>query len=263
MIQHQVGNSQGNYHYNAYIYTDTFWDHHFHGSYELIYVFEGTAELCINGKADTLQAGEMILLSPYTVHSLKVECGKTWVGVFSEDFIISFAKEYPYSCFSKFRCRPDTEQFLQEHLFVEEKLAHFLLISCLYAMCNECLQHAAISTDTKDNRFISEVIVYIDTHLNMDITLQDVADAMNYEYHYFSALFHQYFSMHFRSFINFFRYEKACSLLNNEANSISSVAIDCGFGSLRNFNRVFKKLSGCTPKEYQSNRCQRTNASPK
>lgn len=92
MILHQVSNSRGNYNYNAYIYRNASWTPHFHGNYELIYVFEGTANISVNGIADVLCQGELILLPPYTVHSLDITDGKTWVGVFSEDFIASFAK---------------------------------------------------------------------------------------------------------------------------------------------------------------------------
>ena len=42
MILHQIGNSQSNYHYNAYIYQSCYWEPHFHKSFELIYVIDGT-----------------------------------------------------------------------------------------------------------------------------------------------------------------------------------------------------------------------------
>lgn len=252
MILHQVANSRGNYNYNAYIYRNIYWAPHFHGNYELIYVFEGTANISVNGTADILCQGELILLPPYTVHSLHITEGITWVGVFSEDFISSYAKKYKYVRYSKFKCSADIEEILKKYLFFQGKPERFMHISCLYMVCNECVKNGVPHSTSQNYHFIYEVVNFISENLSHEIALNDIADAMNYEYHYFSSLFHQYFSMNFKSFINLLRFERSCALLSDKENSITSVAEACGFGSIRNFNRVFKKLSGYTPREYKN-----------
>lgn len=252
MLLHQVSNSHGNYNYNAIIYHNTSWASHFHGNYELIYVFEGTANISANGIAEVLYQGELMLLPPYTVHSLHVTDGKTWVGVFSEDFIVSYVNKHKYVRFSKFKCDADIEEILKKYLFSDDKPEHFMHISCLYMVCNECVKNA-VSQDIKQNdSFIYEVVNYISKNMSYDIALKDIADAMNYEYHYFSTLFHQYFCMNFKSFLNLFRFERACAILADSEATITSVAEACGFGSIRNFNRVFKNLSGYTPRDYKN-----------
>ncbi|MBQ2495965.1 MAG: helix-turn-helix transcriptional regulator, partial [Prevotella sp.] len=35
--------------------------------------------------------------------------------------------------------------------------------------------------------------------------------------------------------------------------SISEISYDCGFNNLSNFNRIFKRKKGCTPKAFRSN----------
>jgi hypothetical protein len=93
MIQHQTSNSCGNYNYNAFLYSDISYSAHFHKNYELIYVLKGTVELSVNGKPDVLKPGEMILISPYAVHSFAVDGkSKIWVGVFSE-ILMQFNRE--------------------------------------------------------------------------------------------------------------------------------------------------------------------------
>jgi AraC-like DNA-binding protein len=250
MIVHQEGNSRGNYHYNAYIYHNVFWDTHFHGSYELVFVFQGVAELTVNGTQHLLTAGELMLLPPYTVHSLKIQNGETWVGVFSEDFIASAAQKFGNVLYSKFRCDPDTEAILKTYLFHEGQPERLLCIGCLYMACSQCAKNA-VSLSTEQNlSFIYAVVNYVSEHLAHNLSLKDVADSMNYEYHYFSSLFHQYFGMNFKEFINRFRFEKACALLAAQGSNVTAVAQSCGFGSIRNFNRVFKALCGYTPREY-------------
>ena len=251
MILHQISNSRGNYNYNAFLYTDKQWDAHFHRNYELVYVFGGTVVLVANGAEEVLEAGEMILIPPQTVHSLRIRGGKTWIGVFSEDFVVSFAKKYSEVRFSKFRCEEELDTLLRKHLFYEGQPDHFRLIALLYAVCDACVKYAVPCDTEQNNRFIFEVISYISENIGRELSLKDVAEEMNYEYHYFSALFHRYFGMNFKNFINLFRFEQACEQLTREGSSITAVAESCGFGSIRNFNRVFKKLSGCTPKEFK------------
>ncbi|MBE6959678.1 MAG: AraC family transcriptional regulator [Ruminococcaceae bacterium] len=257
MILHQIGNSQSNYHYNAYIYHDCYWEPHFHKSFELIYVLDGTASISVNGVLDTLHTGELILLCPYTVHSLRVESSKVWVGVFSEDFVTSYSATYKQTQYAKLKCDPESANFLRKHLFIQGTPDRFLCISCLYLICHMCSENAALHNCRQNNKFVSDVISYVSQNINEDITLKDIAKVMNYEYHYFSSLFHQAFSLNFKSFINLLRIENACTILTDSNNSITNVCEACGFTSIRNFNRVFKTVCGCTPQEYRKVHCKR------
>jgi len=250
MVFHQVLNSYRN-NCNVRIFENTAFDLHFHGNYELIYCIEGTPEVTVNGISETLSPGEMILIPPYVVHSLQTKNTKTWVGVFAGDYISSFDRKHQYACHSKFRCDPQIESFLQAHLFCLNPPEKYLHIACLYMVCNECIKHAVPYSANLNYSFMYEVISYISQNIRQEISMKALADAMNYEYHYFSSLFHKCFSINFKSFINIFRFEKACSLLSAEVMSATQIAEACGFGSVRNFNRVFKDLSGFTPNEYR------------
>lgn len=252
MILHQITNSYKNYNYNAYIYTDRIWDTHFHGNYELVYAIEGVLELSVNGAAETLHKGELLLIPPYTIHSLTIDCAsKIWVGVFSEDFIQSFFERNKYARYSKFRCDEWVEEFLKKSLFFQGQPEHYSLMSSLYMVCSECVKNAVLSNSNQDGDFMYRVIMYISDNLEKSISLEDIAKEMNYEKHYFSCLFHKCFSMNFKSFINIFRFENACRLLSKSKDDITDICSKCGFGSIRSFNRIFRQLSGVTPSEYR------------
>ncbi len=45
----------------------------------------------------------------------------------------------------------------------------------------------------------------------------------------------------------------ASRLLIDTTQSIAEVAYNCGFNNISNFNRLFKKKKGCTPKEFREN----------
>lgn len=252
MIEHQIDNSNGNYHYNAFVYSDIVYGTHFHASYELIYVIDENCEISVDETLYTLKKGELFLISPYTIHSINIpKNSKTWVGVFSEDFIADFAKKNKYKKYGRFKCSNSTESFLQAELFYQGKPEHYMLISCLYMICNECLKNAQSYNTELDNNFISNTIKYISENLSEKITLAELSEKSGYEYHYFSMLFNQCFSTNFKNFVNILKFQQACKLISDKSLSFTDICNECGFGSIRNFNRIFKAMSGYTPSEYR------------
>ena len=253
MIIHQIPNSRGNYNYNAFIYTDLQWYSHFHKNFELMYSIRGTITVTINSNTVFLKKGELILIAPYTVHSIDTpENAKSWVGVFAEDYIPDFTKKYGGLQYQAFRCENNIETFLNECLFFEGVPDKYLIKACLYMVCSECLKKSSpMDCDTPPD-FKEKCILYISQNLSNEILLSDVAEDLGYEYHYFSLLFNKCFEMNFKSFVNMFRISLACDLLPDKKHNIAYIAGECGFQSIRNFNRVFKSITGQTPNEYRN-----------
>lgn len=271
MLNHQPANSRKNYNYNAYIYTDTCYHSHFHGNYELIFVMEGEPKVTLGGEEYSLQAGDYFLISPYTVHGFTTDHARVWVGVFSDEYVTSFAASHAQTQFSHFQCDEDTTALLKKQLFFEGRPDHYLCMALLYTVCNACIQNAVPLQIRSDANLIREIINYVSQNLDNDLTLNDLAAHLGYEYHYFSAVFHRCFGIHFKKFLNLYRIEQACSLLQKDDRDVTEICRACGFSGLRNFNRVFKEISGMTPTEYrrkgrvttvESNKKKMENAHP-
>ena len=123
--------------------------------------------------------------------------------------------------------------------------------ACLYTVCDACVRRAKKISINASGSFVGRVTAYISENLGRDISMHDACEALGYEYHYFSGLFNSAFGMNFRSFVSIYRVGRACSLLSDKEKCITEVCDKCGFGSIRNFNRVFKKNVGKTPSEYR------------
>jgi AraC-like DNA-binding protein len=98
---------------------------------------------------------------------------------------------------------------------------------------------------------ISTIYNYIMQHYDSMISLEDVAA----EAHMTPQAFCRYFKKHtghtFVTFLNEMRINEACKkLANGRCDSISTVAYTTGFNSITNFNRVFKSVTGNSPREY-------------
>jgi two-component system response regulator YesN len=71
---------------------------------------------------------------------------------------------------------------------------------------------------------------------------------------YLSAIFHKEAGVKFNDYVNITRIEKAKEMLKNDpAKSVTEVFITSGFSSIQNFNRVFRKIEGVSPKKFRKN----------
>ncbi len=93
---------------------------------------------------------------------------------------------------------------------------------------------------------------YIAQHQSEELSLGQVAKAVNASTFYFCKLFKKYTGLHFTDYVSRVRIEKSKNLLLNPNLRVSEIAYEAGFQSLTHFNRVFKRILGLSPTEYRS-----------
>lgn len=254
-VFHQPHNSIGNHSYNIYFYKHIDYALHFHKNYEIIYIMKGKAICSVNNRTKTLEAGDFAFCLSNEVHSIKsIGEATIWIGVFSEDFIHEFKKYQSGKTGSNFsfRCSESFMNYLMENLIKEEPSDIFVIKSCLYALCSEYLRQIPL-TEKKDKQtaIMENVVDYIENHYKKPLSLSDLAEALGYEYCYFSKIFNRMFSMSFNNYINTYRFNEACEMLTCTNMPITEVSYESGFQSIRSFNNTFKRLAGVSPSEYK------------
>ena len=248
MIWHQTGNSRGNYRFDARFYMKTTYNSHFHRNYELIYSVSGQCAVQVASENVTVKEGEFLMIPPYAIHAFSMEDGcKLWVCVFSADHIGGLTSS---TLHAPFKCQPDVQDFLNTHLVFAPAPDRLVAQACLYLVYHACEKAEVIGSMDFDR--IIQIANVISENLNRDITMAETATLLGFEYHYFSRLFHRLFSMNFRQYLNLYRTEYACTLLRTTQKEISDIALECGFQTLRSFNRAFKTVTGQTPSRYRS-----------
>ena len=89
---------------------------------------------------------------------------------------------------------------------------------------------------------------------NPNLKLHDVAQEMTISGHQLSQFLNEHLSKNFTLFINEYRIEEACKVLETETNlSIEGISSEVGFNSKSTFFAAFKKSKGMTPAQYQQN----------
>ena len=106
-------------------------------------------------------------------------------------------------------------------------------------------QHAEPPLITRAKEYILE-------HQTDDISLGQVAKAVNTSTFYFCKLFRKVTGVNYTDYVARIRIEKAKNLLLNPNLRISEIAFEVGFQSLTHFNRVFKRIVGLAPTTYRN-----------
>lgn len=98
---------------------------------------------------------------------------------------------------------------------------------------------------------IREILNYIEFNLDAPLTLAELAEAFHISIPYMSNLFKKELGTTIISYINNQRIKEAIRLLNSTKMSIQEIASQVGIVDSNYFTKVFKKVIGCTPKEYK------------
>ena len=252
-IFHQKWNSRGNYNYNANTYFNTDWMPHFHKNFELIYVLDGKLSLTVNGTTEEMREGDYALILSNQIHSFHSE-GRSniWIAIFSEQFVPHFAGAVKKleGKRSVFRCEDSVHAFVFENLLYAESSVT-MKKACFYALCDQYLKQIPLSErKSRNDDLICRLLDYVEEHYREDLTLTSVAEQFGYEYHYLSRILNQSYHINFSSLVNEYRLDHAVRLLETTDKSITDIAMESGFQSIRNFNHVFQRVIGVSPANY-------------
>ncbi|MGZ8193811.1 MAG: AraC family transcriptional regulator [Chitinophagaceae bacterium] len=104
-----------------------------------------------------------------------------------------------------------------------------------------------------NSRRIERTIEYMNQSFQKPISLTEVSKLANMTDVSFSRFFKARTGITFMDSLLEMRLGHASRLLIDTTQSIAEVAYNCGFNNISNFNRLFKKKKGCTPKEFREN----------
>jgi AraC family transcriptional regulator len=99
---------------------------------------------------------------------------------------------------------------------------------------------------------VRRVREYIRANLACDVGLAELAGQVSLSPHYFSMLFKRALGVSPHHYVLRERIHEAQQLLAAGRMSISEVALSLGFSDQSHFSQAFRKITGTTPKRYQS-----------
>ncbi|MGB8699470.1 MAG: AraC family transcriptional regulator [Thermosynechococcaceae cyanobacterium] len=99
---------------------------------------------------------------------------------------------------------------------------------------------------------LRQILDYVDSHLDQDIKLADLAQRLDMSPFHFSRLFKQSIGMSPYQYLLQQRIAKAKRLLKKTDRLIVDIALECGFSSHSHLSKLFRQFTGITPKTYRA-----------
>jgi YesN/AraC family two-component response regulator len=99
---------------------------------------------------------------------------------------------------------------------------------------------------------VDKINLYIESNFSREITLSNLAETFYISPNYLSSVFNEKNGMSLKDYVNRLRVDKAKQLLKDTDLKISEISRKLGYSQMSYFGSVFRKLEGCTPKEFRA-----------
>jgi AraC-like DNA-binding protein len=263
---------------------------HWHELLEFVYILKGRIRVTVDGKTYDAAQGDMVFINSGAIHGFLdgspdtvvstyqvglelfdqalvelrdgdagklVFCRKTLVSPREdgdlhrrlEDLILSIRKEY-YAREKGFR------------LAIRSRLYDLALI-----FLRDIPERVSLPGEGGGRKYNRQILerVFSFIHENFsdpDITLEEAASAAALSKFYFTRYFKQQTGQTFHTYLSRVRISQAEEYLAETDRSVTDIAYQSGFSSLKTFNRIFKAYTGTSPSGYRTGRQSRRQHSP-
>jgi AraC-like DNA-binding protein len=253
---------------------------HYHPEFELVLIVKGSGKRMVGDHIDRFEEGDLVLLGSNLPHEWL--CDTAYFdpqnGFQGEGIVVQFLDSFLGGHFFKIPENRTLRKVLDDATEgclimgqTKEKITDIMVSMVtmdaqdrLYALFDifkilsktkeyQLLASPNFTTTFQAdyNHSMKKVIAYIMQHFQEKIEMKMLLSIANMSSTTFSVSFKKNYNMTFSEYVLKVRIGYACSLLTDDNKSISQVATEAGFENLSNFNRLFKKAKGITPKEFR------------
>ncbi|MCM1048557.1 MAG: AraC family transcriptional regulator [Clostridiales bacterium] len=250
---------------------------HWHSEFEINYIISGCAEFICGDNRFISSKGDIIILPPNILHAIYPHKSNKQIYdtiVFNAEILgISENNRCSAKCI-----KPLANGLSKINTCITKEHTHYnelqksveTIFSCAKGntpqldmlMKSELLrffwllwEHGDIVQTAKDstdkNEIIRSVIEYMNKNYAENITVEQLSEIAHISKSYFMRRFREAAGVGAIEYLSQIRIKKACEALVETNNTSSEIAFACGFRNLSNFNRQFKDIVGCTPREYR------------
>ena len=229
---------------------------HIHATMEIVIVNQGTLTMTADGIEYDIPEGHGLFIPPFSPHTFhSKEPNLCHVLAFSEalvPYFFDFVKKNSPSV-HLFKLSDASRELSERLLPDKSNSADYITAEAVLApLCHDIYTWCHFEPrkvffgDT-----FAKVIEYIEAHFKEDIDLETVARNVGAHPVTVSKFFSKHTGVGFHYYLQYKRCSHAAYLLKNHNMSISEIAYDSGFGSIRSFNRAFSAVYNVTPTQYK------------
>lgn len=260
--------------------TDLFTPWHHHPEYELVLMKKGKGIRFIGDHIERFKEDDMVFLGSYLPHEWR--CDKSFFsssGEFlGECIVIQFLKDsfghgffdLPENKGIKHLLSTATQGCkiygetkrtitpIMEKMLCQDDVERFYAIFSIFKILGSTDEYDLLSSPAfhipykiEDDDPMKKVIQFIHQNFQKEIKVNELQEISNMSNTTFFTSFKKRYRMTFKKYLLQIRIGYACQLLLDGSFNISQIGYESGFNNLSNFNRHFREIKGCTPKEYK------------
>lgn len=276
-VQHQVSNilKGSNFPVNVFTTDVQEFPPHWHEWIEIVYVLGDELKIGVNNSIYTMKERDILIVGMGEVHYFLMQPQKCDRIILHFDLslfddlsnyisgrritnpLISFKADNAgldtivHDYFERLILRVSQEAGTKElgYEFIVGARIYDIAGGILRYIPNEKLCPSEMNKHIRRLEILNQVTRYIEENLRDEISLSEVSRAVNFSMYHFTRFFKDTTGMTFWQYLNNYKVSKAVNMLVNTNDSISEIAFNSGFNSIKTFNRVFRQIKGCSPSE--------------
>ncbi len=244
---------------------------HWHIDYELLRVVSGEFLLSLNTDTVKLTAGDAALIQDGVLHGgtpngCVYECIDFDLNAFLHGSTIckkelDDVQNHRVELWKTFPADSEENAVIQrlfDTLSKSEKGCEFITQGLIFELLGLILRnHRYTETDAhakqgrKRVRQLKNALQLIRTQYNLPLTLDKLAEAAEMSPKYFCRFFAEMTGRTPIDYLNYYRVECACEQLLYSDESVTEIALGCGFNDLSYFVKTFKRYKGTAPGHFR------------
>ena len=237
---------------------------HWHDRIEILRVHQGEMLIDYGASSATVSAGQLIFLSPKMPHKAISGNAPLIYDVLMFD-VRSFynATEVCQTYlpaiydgrirFHSISSHPDIIRCF-DTICASSDQEDLAITAGIYQLLSLFLQHNLLSFDSGNKRsVVGQIMAYLEENYHQELSTASVSAAFGYTSAHLCRKFKESTGLTPMNYLKIYRLELAFQKLNEEKNSISEIAFQCGFTDANYFTRCFKSHFGFPPTHYKKN----------
>lgn len=265
---------------NKYMNKDFPW--HWHSSFEIDYIKEGSLEFHTTDEIIHMKKGDAVFINSgimHSYHAVSTENCSLYAHLFDMQFLSGMhnsilEQKYLFPILKSnnlpvLLIQPDNYQ----NVLMIEKILKLVMLSkeepygyefeiraelcrlwCLLLENTKEIRAQNIQRNNADVDRIKIMMQYIQEHYMERITLGQIAASANISSRECTRCFQRCIDNSPVNYLNDYRVRMAAQMLVQTGDSILTISENCGFSTSSYFGKVFHETMGCTPLEYRKNK---------
>lgn len=242
---------------------------HWHLEYEIITVLRGSFSLSLDGETTLMNPGDCAVISAGVIHGgIPNECIYECLVFDLQAFLqympicskslgeFLFEPSSITGIYKKGSTTSDIADKIFDSMECERRGYELVCIGLMWQLLGEFASSFSkfITSETKSSGQISKlknVLSFMHKNYNRHITLDELARTAGMSPKYFCKVFKELTDKTPVEYLNYYRIESACEMLTLTDETITEVAMNCGFNDMSYFSKTFSKFKGISPNKFR------------